>query len=279
MNVLDFQKMKQQQKKISMVTSYDYWSAQLIESSNIDCILVGDSAAMVIHGHSTTIPASVEMMIPHVQAVSRAAKTKFIIGDLPFCSYRKGLTHAMKAVDAMMKAGSHALKLEGAQGNFKLIHHMVLSGVPVMGHLGLTPQSIHALGGFKIQGRNEKAIQQLFKDAHALQDAGCFALVLECIPFQVAQELTSALAIPTIGIGAGPYTDGQVLVFQDLLGLQPNDKLKFVKKYLNGFELIQKSLDQYHHEVKNTIFPGIQEHSFASFKTKVSAKEEEYGCH
>lgn len=262
MNVLDFQRMKETHQKISMVTCYDYWSAQIIEQSAIDCILVGDSAAMVMHGHPTTIPAHIEMMVQHTQAVCRGAPNKFIIGDLPFCSYRKGLTSSMDAVDKIMKAGSHAIKLEGAQGNFDLIQHIVLSGVPVMGHLGLTPQSVNALGGFKVQGQNEKAIQQLFADAKSLQEAGCFAIVLECIPYLLAKQLTETLMVPTIGIGAGPFTSGQVLVFQDMLGLQPNTKLKFVKRYLQGFDLIKKSLNQYNEDVKSSVFPHLNEHCF-----------------
>lgn len=262
MNVLDFQRMKENNQKISMVTSYDFWSAQILAKSNIDCILVGDSAAMVIHGHKTTVPATVEMMVQHIQAVSKGAPNKFIIGDMPFCSYRKGLDITMDTVDKMMKAGSQAIKLEGADDNATIIEHIVKSGVPVMGHLGLTPQSVFALGGFKIQGKNEQAAQKIFDQAIALQTAGCFAIVLECIPYPLAQRITEHLSIPTIGIGAGPYTSGQVLVFQDMLGLQTEFKPKFLKTFLDGFELMQQSLNQFDNEVKSTVFPNIEEHCF-----------------
>ncbi|MBN9286951.1 MAG: 3-methyl-2-oxobutanoate hydroxymethyltransferase [Gammaproteobacteria bacterium 39-13] len=262
MNVLDFQRMKENNEKISMVTSYDYWSAQILARSNIDCILVGDSAAMVIHGHKTTVPATVDMMIQHIEAVSKGAPSKFIIGDMPFCSYRKGLDATMDTVDKMMKAGSQAIKLEGADDNITIIEHIVKSGIPVMGHIGLTPQSVFALGGFKVQGKNEEAAQKIYQQAFSLQAAGCFAIVLECIPYPLAQKITEDLTIPTIGIGAGPYTSGQVLVFQDLLGLQTEMKPKFLKTYLSGFELIKESLNQFDQEVKTKKFPNIHEHCF-----------------
>ncbi len=262
MNVLDFQKMKAQQQKISMVTCYDYWSAQILDKSNIDCLLVGDSAAMVMHGFKTTVPATVDMMIHHIEAVSRGAPNKFIIGDMPFCSYRKGISETICTVDNMMKAGSHAIKLEGADDNTAIIEHIVKSGIPVMGHLGLTPQSIHALGGFKVQGKDNIAAQKILDQAKSLQDVGCFAIVLECIPSPLAQMITEALDIPTIGIGAGPYTSGQVLVFQDLLGLQKDIKPKFLKTYLEGFELIKDSLNQFDSEVKSTVFPNKLEHCY-----------------
>ncbi len=262
MNILDFQKMKNQQQKISMVTCYDYWSAQILDKSNIDCLLVGDSAAMVMHGFKTTVPATVDMMIHHIEAVSRGAPNKFIIGDMPFCSYRKGIAQTIRTVDNFMKAGSHAIKLEGADDNTVVIEHIVKSGIPVMGHLGLTPQSIHALGGFKVQGKDDVAAQKIVAQAQSLQDAGCFAVVLECIPAPLAQLITESLVIPTIGIGAGPYTSGQVLVFQDLLGLQKDIKPKFLKTYLEGFELIKDSLNQFDSEVKSTVFPNRQEHCY-----------------
>lgn len=262
MNVLDFQRMKEKNQKISMVTSYDYWSAQVLANSNIDCILVGDSAAMVIHGHKTTVPATVDMMIQHIGAVSKGAPNKFIIGDMPFCSYRKGLDVTMHTVDEMMKAGSQAIKLEGADDNITNIEHIVKSGIPVMGHIGLTPQSVFALGGFKVQGKNEEAAKKIYQQALSLQDAGCFAIVLECIPYLLAQKITDNLSIPTIGIGAGPFTSGQVLVFQDLLGLQTEMKPKFLKTYLSGFELMQASLNQFDQEVKAAQFPNIHEHCF-----------------
>ncbi len=261
MNILDFDRMKTNNSKISMVTCYDHWSAQLISQTEIDCILVGDSAAMVIHGHKTTLPATVEIMTQHIEAVARGANNKFIIGDMPFCSYRKGLVHTMQVVEKFMQAGSHAIKLEGADDNIQAIEHIVKSGIPVMGHLGLTPQSINALGGFKTQGKNNAAANKILAQAKSLEDAGCFATVLECIPSPLAQHITNELRIPTIGIGAGPHTSGQVLVLQDLLGLSPMHKPKFLKTYLSGFDLIKNALNQYNQEVKNAAFP-LQEHCY-----------------
>lgn len=261
MNIIDFKNMKEAGKKISMIVCYDHWSAQIVNQSKIDCILVGDSAAMVIHGHGTTLPATVDMMLQHIQAVSRGAPKKFIVGDMPFCSYRKGLSQTMETVDQMMKAGSHAIKLEGADDNADIITHIVKSGIPVMGHIGLTPQSVHALGGFKVQGKNQQAADRIVEQALALQEAGCFSIVLECIPYKLAEKITQALAIPTIGIGAGPYTDGQVLVLQDMLGLQTH-KPKFLKTFMEGFSLIKDTLDQYDSEVKDHSFPCIKEHSY-----------------
>jgi len=265
MNILDFQKMKENNKKISMISCYDYWSACIVAQSNIDCILVGDSAAMLVHGYKTTLPATVDMMIPHIEAVARGAHNKFIIGDMPFCSYRKGLENTMQTVEKMMHAGSQAIKLEGADDNIQIIEHIVKSGVPVMGHIGLTPQSVNSLGGFRVQGKDAQGAERILREAHSLQNAGCFGIVLECIPSFLAQEITESLTIPTIGIGAGPYTSGQVLVFQDLLGFQNDGQYmqpKFVKSYMKGFDLIKSSLNQYDEEVKNAQYPDIQEHCY-----------------
>lgn len=262
MNVLDFAKMKSENQKISMVTCYDYWSARIIAKSKIDCILVGDSAAMVIHGHSTTVPATVEMMLQHIHAVTKGAPQHFIIGDMPFCSYRKSLDSTMDTIDKMMKAGSHAIKLEGADDNLPFIKHIVQSGVPVMGHIGLTPQSVYALGGFKVQGKEDATALKITEQALQLQEVGCFAIVLECVPSRLAQKITDALCIPTIGIGAGPYTSGQVLVLQDLLGLTEGKKPKFLKHYTDGFSLFTNALNQYNAEVKEQLFPNIEEHGY-----------------
>ncbi len=196
-----------------MITCYDYSFARIAAESNIDCLLVGDSLSMTMHGHKTTLNASVNMMALHTAAVVRGAADKLVIGDLPFMSYRKSLTANMTGVEKIMKAGAHAVKLEGASGNLELVRHMVDSGVPVMGHLGLTPQSVNQLGGFKVQGRDEKAQKRIMEQALRLQDAGAFSIVLECVPSKLAQEITKALEIPTIGIGAGPDCDGQVFSF------------------------------------------------------------------
>ena len=261
MNITNFQKMKECGQKITVITCYDYWSANIIAKSDVDCILVGDSVAMVMHGHRTTIPATVDMMALHTAAVAKGAPNKFIIGDMPFLSYRKGLVENVEAVEKLMHAGAQAVKLEGGVGNYALIEHLVTSGVPVMGHLGLTPQSVHQLGGFKVQAKEEKAAERLIEEACALEQAGCFAIVLECVPSAVAKKVTERLKIPTIVIGAGQHTSGQVLVLQDMLGMQDETPYKFLKKYMNGFELIKNALNQYNDDVKKLGFP-LEEHCY-----------------
>ncbi|MCD4750632.1 MAG: 3-methyl-2-oxobutanoate hydroxymethyltransferase [Thermoanaerobaculales bacterium] len=259
MNVQDFQKKKHDAVPISMVTCYDSWSAALIAETEIDCVLVGDSLAMVMYGHDSTLPVSVQTMAAHTAAVRRGMPEKFIIGDLPFLSYRKGVEVAMSNVGKLMSAGANAVKLEGAAGNLELVHHIVESGVPVMGHLGLTPQSVHQLGGFKVQGRGEQAADKLKKQALELERAGCFALVLEAVPAEVAADVTQALGIPTIGIGAGPDVDGQVLVLQDLLGVNTSFRPKFVRTWMDGSTLIRDALQAYHRDVTSGQFPNGQE--------------------
>src|ERR1044072_159785 len=229
MNIHDFQKMKDEGRKISMVTCYDYSSATAVAESNIDCILIGDSLAMTMHGHPNTLFATTAMMALHTAAVAKGAPAKFIIGDLPFLSYRKGLKDAMDAVQELMSAGAHAVKLEGVRGHADIVRHIVDSGVPVMGHLGLTPQSVHGLGGMKVQARTNAAVKILTSEARELETAGCFAIVLECVPVPVARQVTNFLKVPTIGIGAGPHVDGQVLVYQDVLGLNPGFKPRFLR--------------------------------------------------
>jgi len=258
MNIHDFQKMKQKNKNISMVTCYDYWSARIISQTNVDCILVGDSSAMVMHGSKTTIPATVEMIVAHTAAVAKGMPDKFIISDLPFCSYRKGLERTMDNIAAMIQAGANAVKLEGAIGNEKLIAHIVESGIPVMGHLGLTMQQWNQLGGFNVQGKTKTEAENLLQQALDLENAGCFAIVLECIPSEVAKTITAALTIPTIGIGAGSDVSGQVLVLHDLLGLYEDVQPKFVKKYLDGATLIKNALNEYDAEVKANKFPTTE---------------------
>jgi 3-methyl-2-oxobutanoate hydroxymethyltransferase len=261
MKIHDFYRMKQAGEKISMVTCYDYTSARLLSQTSVDCLLVGDSAAMTMHGHRDTIPATVEMMKLHTAAVSRGAGDKFIVSDMPFLTYRSSRTKNVASVRELMQAGAHAVKLEGAAGNIALIRHLTESGIPVMGHLGLTLQHMHMLGGFKVQGKTDESAKQIKEDALALQQAGCFAIVLECMPNEVAQEITNALTVPTIGIGAGPVTDGQVLVFQDLLGLNMDFKPKFVKQFMNGALHVKQSVDGFVDEVKSGVFPN-DEHCY-----------------
>jgi 3-methyl-2-oxobutanoate hydroxymethyltransferase len=259
MNIHDFAAKKQRAEKISMVTCYDFTFAKILNESLIDCLLVGDSAAMVMHGQTSTLNIDVAMMAAHVAAVAKGAPKKFLVGDLPFLSYRKDLSSNMESIGTVMKAGASAVKLEGAKGNLELIRHAVDSGVPVMGHLGLTPQSVHQLGGFKVQGKEQKEHDQILEDSIALEEAGCFALVLECIPASLAQKISKSLSIPTIGIGAGMETDGQVLVLQDMLGMNSSFKPKFLKTYAQGFEIFTAAFNQYHDEVLNKKFPTEKE--------------------
>lgn len=256
MNILDFQRKKAAHEKITMVTCYDYTSAAMLAKTDIDCVLVGDSLAMTMHGFQDTLAATIEMMVLHTAAVKRGIGSKFMVADLPFLSYRQSQTMTLQAVLALMQAGAHAVKLEGAAGNVETVRYLVESGVPVMGHLGLTPQYVNAFGGYRVQARTEAAAAQLVADANALAEAGCFALVLECVPEAVATLVTQQLSIPTIGIGAGVHTDGQVLVFQDLLGLNEAFKPKFVKTFLNGADLVKSAINDYCRAVQSKEFPG-----------------------
>ena len=244
-----------------MITCYDYTSARILSTTRVDCLLVGDSVAMTMHGFKETVSASLEMMQFHTAAVSRGASNKFIVSDLPFLSYRKLLAKSISATQKLIQAGAHAVKLEGASGNLKLIKHLVESGIPVMGHLGLTPQLVNILGGYKVQGKTDEAARRLMEDALLLQEAGCFAVVLECVTSQIAKEISETLSIPTIGIGAGPFTDGQVLVFQDLLGLNTDFKPKFVKHYINGNEYFKNGIEDFINEIQLGKFPS-NEHCF-----------------
>ena len=259
LTVLDFQKMKDEGRKISMVTCYDYSSARAVAQSSVDCILVGDSVAMTMHGFPNTLSATTAMMAMHTAAVARGAASKFIVGDMPFLSYRKGLKEAMDCVHELMTAGAHSVKLEGVRGHAGVVRHIVDSGVPVMGHLGLTPQSVNQLGGMKVQARTDAAVELLASQALELEDAGCFALVLECVPTEAARKVTELLKIPTIGIGAGPGVSGQVLVYQDLLGLNPGFRPKFLRTYANAFQVVQAALDAFDGDVKGGKFPAESE--------------------
>jgi 3-methyl-2-oxobutanoate hydroxymethyltransferase len=271
MNIFDFSKKKTAGEKITMVTCYDYTSALIMDKTSTDCLLVGDSLAMTMHGYPATVQATVEIMAPHTAAVVRGAKSKFIVSDLPFLSYRKSLSDNMNAVQTLMQAGAHALKLEGAAGNTGFIQHLADSGVPVMGHLGLTPQFVHQLGGYHVQGKTDESADRLIEDALALQAAGCFSLVLECVPSDLARKVTQELKISTIGIGAGPDTDGQVLVFQDLLGLNTEFKPKFVKQFIDGAALFTDAIEEYNKAVRKGVFPDA-EHSFGSRKVAKAAQ-------
>lgn len=262
MSIKVLKKKKEKGEKITLLTCYDFWSAQILKETELDAILVGDSLAMVMYGNETTLPATMQMMSLHTKAVSKALQgtQKLVISDLPFLSYRKGHYDSMKNVEVLMRSGAEALKLEGVKGNEKLIQHIVESGVPVMGHLGLIPQSIHQLGGHHVQGREEdSSAKAIFEQAKVLEDLGCFAVVLECVPSSLSAKITSQISIPTIGIGAGPKTDGQILVLHDLLGLNKDFKPRFLRRYLSGFESIKKAIKEYDKDVKEGRFPTLKE--------------------
>jgi 3-methyl-2-oxobutanoate hydroxymethyltransferase len=258
-SVRDFARFKTEGRRISIVTAYDAWSARLVARSQVDAVLVGDSAAMVVHGHPTTLAATVGLMALHTRAVAGSAGGKFVIADLPFLSCRKGIPAAMRAVGTLMAGGAQAVKLEGVDGHEEVVRHIVGSGVPVMGHIGLTPQSVHQCGGFLVQGRNDAEALSLIRQAHQLEDLGCFSIVLECVPAGLAARITSELRVPTIGIGAGIATDGQVLVLQDLWGVDTSHTPRFVRRYLDGERLLTDALDRYDADVKQGRFPAPEE--------------------
>lgn len=263
MNINELKKMKQLKQKISVVTCYDYWTAKILShpDTQIDCLLVGDSLAMVMHGAPTTIPATIDMMSLHIRAVANGAPDKFIIGDMPFLATRKSRKDTMNNVHKLMLAGANAIKLEGVLGQEKLISHIVQSGIPVMGHIGFTPQSVNQFGGFRVQGKNPQADIDLTDQAKILENAGCFAIVLECVPAALGKKITEQISIPIIGIGAGPHVDGQVLVLHDLLGVNPDFKPKFIKHFCQGFQIIQTAINQYNDQVKHGEFPN-EEHCY-----------------
>ncbi|MGM7721947.1 3-methyl-2-oxobutanoate hydroxymethyltransferase [Metabacillus sp. Hm71] len=259
---LDFMKMKQNEEPITMLTAYDYPSAQDAEKAGVDMILVGDSLGMVVLGYDSTISVTVDDMVHHTKAVKRGAKDTFIVTDMPFMSYHLSKDESMKnAARLMQEGGANAVKLEGADGVTEIISALTFSGIPVVSHLGLTPQTVNVLGGYKVQGKSAEAAKKLIEDAKKCEDAGAIALVLECVPQQLAKEITMQLTIPTIGIGAGNQTDGQVLVYHDLIGYGSSRAPKFVKQYVNIAEPIETAISNYITEVKNRTFPEAK-HSF-----------------
>lgn len=255
-----FRQMKQRGEKISMLTAYDYTMAQILDAGGVDAILVGDSAANVMAGWSTTLPITVDQMIYHGAAVVRAVNRALVIVDMPFGSYQPSERDAlMNAARIMKETGADALKLEGGGRMVPTIKAIVEAGIPVCGHLGLTPQSVHQFGGYGLRAKEQAEADRLMTDALALQEAGCFAIVLEKIPTQLASEVTKALCVPVIGIGAGNVTDGQVLVGQDALGMSTMFKPKFVRRYLNLFDTIRDAVQQYDADVKSGSFPSAEE--------------------
>lgn len=249
-------------RKLTMLTAYDYSSALWVDRAGVDMILVGDSLAMVMLGHEDTLSVTMEEMLHHTRAVTRGARRALVVGDMPFMSYQMSVAQAVENAGRFLKEGrAQAVKLEGGASVLKQVEAIVDAGIPVQGHLGLTPQSIAKLGGFKVQGKDEEAAKKLVEDAVALAETGCFSLVLEAIPAVVAQRITEAVPIPTIGIGAGAACDGQVLVLHDLVGLFDRFTPRFVKQYDQLGKRLLDAVTRYREEVESGVFPG-PEHSF-----------------
>ncbi len=257
----DLQARTDQHEPWAMITAYDALTAGIFEAAGIPAILVGDSAAMVVHGHDSTIPITVDDLVPMVSAVVRGTNQALVVADLPFGSYQEGPAQALSTAARFMKeAGAHAVKLEGGLSVLPQIEALAAAGVPVIGHLGLTPQSVNLLGGYRVQGRGESG-QLLMRDAKSLEAAGAMAVVLEVVPEDLAAQVSEVLSIPTIGIGAGAGTDAQVIVWQDLLGLTPNPAPRFVRRYANLREVMSEAVGQWVHDVQTGEYPA-PEHSY-----------------
>ncbi|WP_066634355.1 3-methyl-2-oxobutanoate hydroxymethyltransferase [Desulfolucanica intricata] len=251
-----FREMKLAKKPITMLTAYDYPVAKMLDACGIDAVLVGDSVGNVVLGYDSTVPVTMDEMVHHVKAVSRAVKRAMVVADMPFLSYHISNEKSLENAGSLMQeAGAQALKLEGGQEICETVRIMVNAGIPVMGHLGLTPQSVHQMGGYRVQGKDEKAAKKLLLDAQALVDAGVFSIVLECVPTPLAKMITEKVEVATIGIGAGPYCDGQVLVTHDMLGLYGGQPPKFVKKFADLHQNIIDAIKAYRVEVQAGDFP------------------------
>lgn len=261
--VSTFREQKAKGQKISMLTAYDYSTAKLMDEAGINGILVGDSLGMVVLGYEDTLPVTMEDMIHHTAAVCRGAKNTLVVGDMPFMSYQVSVEDAVYNAGRLMKEGRcQAVKLEGGASVCPQIRAITNASIPVMAHIGLTPQSINAFGGFKVQGKSEEAAKKLLEDAKAVEEAGAFAVVLECVPAKLAELISKSISIPTIGIGAGAGCDGQILVYQDMLGLFSDFTPKFVKKYANVGEMMTQAFRDYIADVQEGSFPA-PEHTFA----------------
>jgi len=260
--IQDFFKKKAEKKKITMLTAYDYPFAKMVDEAGIDAIIVGDSVSMVVQGLNNTLPVTMEEMVYHTRIVSRAVTNAMVIGDLPFMSYQVSIEEAVRNAGRFLKeAGASAVKIEGGAEVEEHIRLMTKSDIPVMAHIGLTPQSIHRMGGYKVQGKTEESAKKLIEEAHRAEDAGAFSLLLEAIPIGLAKRITEELSIPTIGIGAGPYCDGQVLVIHDVLGLFERFLPRFAKQYMNFRKEALHAIKIYKEEVEKGIFPS-EDHSF-----------------
>jgi 3-methyl-2-oxobutanoate hydroxymethyltransferase len=250
--VPDFLSARERRTKLTVLTGYDYTFAKLLDESGVDAILVGDSLGMVMQGHPTALPVTLDEIIYHTKCVTRGTQRAMIVSDLPFMTFQLGPTRALESAGRVIKeAGAHAVKLEGGERTADAIAAIVRADIPVMGHVGMTPQSVHQFGGFKVQREAER----LIADAKAVEQAGAFSIVVECVPTEVGKRITEAVSIPTIGIGAGPHCDGQVLVLQDMLGLYGDLRPKFVKRYVEGGALVRQAVEAYCREVKEGRFP------------------------
>jgi 3-methyl-2-oxobutanoate hydroxymethyltransferase len=262
--VLDVQRFKDEGRHFAMLTAYDFLSAKILDESGIPILLVGDSLGMVMLGHPTTLPVTMDDMLHHAKAVSRGARQALLVGDMPFMSYQASVDEAItNAGRFIQEAGMHAVKLEGGGRVVEITRRLTEIGIPVMGHLGLTPQFVHQMGGFKVQGKTDKQAARIKADARALQEAGAFSIVLEGVPSKLAAEITQELRIPTIGIGAGPACDGQVLVFHDFVGLTTGKAPKFVKRYANLAEEVARAAGEFMEDVRTGKFPG-PEHEYTT---------------
>lgn len=258
----DLLKKKAEKRKITMLTAYDYPFARIVDEAGIDGIIVGDSLAMVVQGIENTLPVTMDEMVYHTKIVARAVSNAIVIGDMPFMSYQTSIGDAVRNAGRFLKeAGASAVKIEGGAEVAEHIRAMTKSDIPVMAHIGLTPQSIHRMGGYKIQGRTKEAAERLREEAHIAEDAGAFSLILEAIPAELAAQITEELTIPTIGIGAGPSCDGQVLVLHDVIGLFERFLPKFAKRYVNVKDEVLRAIKNYKEEVEKGVFPS-DEHSF-----------------
>lgn len=261
-SILNLKKMKQEKQPITMLTAYDYIMASILDEAGVDIILVGDSLGNVVLGYESTVPVKLSDMLHHVKAVARGVKRALVVADMPFLTYHLSLKDTLENAGKLIQdGGAKAVKVEGGSQIIEDVRALVNAGIPVMGHLGLTPQFIYQIGSYKIQADTEQEAQQLMEDAVKLQEAGVFAIVLECVPAELAAKVTDMLDIPTIGIGAGVNCDGQVLVTHDLLGFKAGFKPKFVKQYANLHEEMMKAVKSYCNEVRERKFPA-KEHSF-----------------
>jgi 3-methyl-2-oxobutanoate hydroxymethyltransferase len=252
--------MKSSGEKIAALTAYDAMTARILDEAGVDLLLVGDSAAMVVLGYETTLPVTMDAMLVLTAAVARAKPSALVVGDMPFMSYQASVGDAVRNAGRMVKeAGAEAVKFEGGRKIVQTVVAVIDAGIPVMGHIGLTPQSIHEFGGYRVQGKGEEAGAELLSDAKALEQAGCFSIVLEAVPWQLGKEITAALAIPTIGIGAGPHCDGQVLVITDIIGYSVGRAAKFVRRYGDSKSVVSDAAGSFVRDVKSGAYPTLDE--------------------